>query len=107
MTKQQENAIEQIKKAIPRFDFYGHPESYEIKKLEVIDEYEEWGRVIVYVETGRVEDEGTLAEMICRKRRQIFIGPRGGCIAYKYNAKSKKSVRVEGFFRVMNEGWEM
>lgn len=107
MTKLQQNTIEQIKKAIPRFDFYGHPESYEIKKWEVVDEQEEWGRVIVYVETGRVNDEGTLAEAICRKHRQIFIGRRGGCLSYKYSKRCKRLIKVEGFFRVMNEGWEI
>lgn len=42
MTKAQERTIEQIKKAIPKFDFYGHPDDYEILKLEEKETREQW-----------------------------------------------------------------
>lgn len=74
MTKKQERTIERIKKEIPYFDFYSS-DNYEIKKFEV-KEYETF--VSVYFVTGRKGDEGTMAEVICRKYRHAFIGKNGG-----------------------------
>lgn len=74
MTRAQEITIEKIKKEIPRFDFYNSDE-YEIKKFEISEnEY----FVSVYFVTGRKNDEGTMAEVLCRKHRHAFIGKNGG-----------------------------
>lgn len=104
MTKAQERTIEQIKKAIPKFDFYGHPDDYEIKRWEVKET--DYGKVIVIFETGRKGDEGTMASILCRKHRQIFIGSRGGMECYVYDTKKKKCRTIKGFFKCMNEGYE-
>ena len=74
MTRAQEITIEKIKKEIPYFDFYNSDE-YEIKKFEV-EENEYF--VSVYFVTGRKDDEGTMAEVLCRKYRHAFIGKNGG-----------------------------
>lgn len=74
MTRAQETTIEKIKKEIPRFDFYNSDE-YEIKKFEV-NENEYF--VSVYFVTGRKNDEGTMAGVLCRKHRHAFIGKNGG-----------------------------
>ena len=74
MTRAQETTIEKIKKEIPRFDFYNSDE-YEIKKFKV-EENEYF--VSVYFVTGRKDDEGTMAEVLCRKYRHAFIGKNGG-----------------------------
>jgi hypothetical protein len=48
---------------------------YEIK----IEEVEDCGHFVSLVlEVGMVDDEGTMAEIICRNRRHFFIGKRGG-----------------------------
>lgn len=77
MTDKQYKKIEQIKKMIPRFDFYGAPEKYEVKKWEV-EELGVNGIICVVLVTGLIGDEGTMASLLCRKHRQFFVGARGG-----------------------------
>lgn len=84
MTRAQENTIEKIKKEIPRFDFYSSDE-YEIKKFEV---KENEFFVSVYFVTGRKNDEGTMAEMLCRKYRHAFIGKNGGLMVPRRRGKT-------------------
>lgn len=84
MTKAQERTLNAIKREIPRFDFYNHPETYEIK------EWKEWepdcsGRFMVTFETGMKDDEGTLAAILCRKNRIFWVGTRGGVYVMNKN----------------------
>lgn len=76
MTKSQEKMIESLKKAILEFDTHGSKELIAtFKKIEI----EDLGYAIsFYVVTGFAEDEGTLAEALCRNFRHIMIGKRGG-----------------------------
>ena len=84
MTRAQERTIEKIKKDIPYFDFYNSDE-YEIKKFEIeANEY----FVSVYFVTGRKNDEGTMAEVLCRKYRHGFIGKNGGIIVPRRRGKT-------------------
>lgn len=85
MTKAQERTIEAIKSGLPRFDFYGAPADYEVKEF-VVKEYEYF--VSVYIVTGRKNDDGTLAAVLCRKYRHAFIGKKGG-VSYM-NSKSNR-----------------
>lgn len=82
MTKSQEKKIAEIKGMIPHFDYYG--EDYEVKKWEVTDGYA--GIIFLYFETGKQGDEGTMAEVFCRKIRHCIIGRRGGIQTIGYLA---------------------
>jgi hypothetical protein len=35
-------------------------------------------KLAVYVTTGLIGDEGTMAEVLCRDRIAVYVGPRGG-----------------------------
>jgi len=91
ITKQQARTIRAIIDALPEFDFYGRPDQYEIKSLRLSitdrDTFDDIDRdvlgshrfpVYLVTETGMVDDEGTMAELYCRKYRHLYIGPRGG-----------------------------
>lgn len=62
---------------------HGH---YEVKELEVTMMY---GDAYVHIETGMPNDEGTLAECLCRDFYIFFIGKRGGL--YTYNDNSNRT----------------
>jgi len=51
-------------------------DGYEYKRFEV---KEHSGFIEIISEVGLIDDENTLASVFARTRRQIFIGPRGGC----------------------------
>lgn len=82
-TKQQERKLNDIIEFLTK----GYSSSYEVKELEVTTS-EVWKDVLVSIEIGRVGDEGTLAELICRDHYQFFIGPRGGMFYYPENSYS-------------------
>jgi hypothetical protein len=50
---------------------------HEIKRLS-ITRFDGRPSVTLYVETGRIGDEGTLASIIARDTTHVAIGPRGG-----------------------------
>jgi len=102
MTRHQEAAIAKIRKYIEQNDLFRNDPRYEIKEFEITDEGD---FVQLYIVTGLKDDEGTLASVLCRKKRQIFIGKRGGLRAYRWNNKIKKSTRLEGFTDVMIFGY--
>lgn len=54
---------------------------YEVKKLEVTS-FDDGDDVMVYIVTGRPNDEGTMAELICRDTYRFFIGKRGGLFRF-------------------------
>lgn len=84
ITKAQEKAIAKIKRLAENLHSY-HADKYEIKQFDINDcKY----FVSVVVEVGMKDDEGTLAEVFCRDRAQLFIGPRGG-IRYPVSKKMK------------------
>lgn len=85
ITKQQAKAIEKIKRLAETLFGERHADKYEIKQFD-IDENEYF--VAVVVEVGMKDDEGTMAEIYCRDRAQLFIGPRGG-ITYPVNKQMK------------------
>lgn len=97
MTKAQEIVIRKIEKELPRFDFY-NSENYEIKKFEI--EETDYGPVWVSITTGRKNDEGTLACILCRKHRFFKVGKRGGIQNFQYDGKNKGSVTI---FKLLNE----
>lgn len=104
MTKAQERVINHIKKELPRFDFYSE-DGYEIKKFEVTP-LEGCGIISVYIETGMKNDEGTLAEALCRKHRHFFVGVRGGIETAIYNGNHVKgSFRRVTPFELLNRGY--
>lgn len=104
MTKAQERIINQIKRELPRFDFYSE-DGYEIKKFEVTP-LEGCEIISVYIETGMKNDEGTLAEALCRKHRHFFVGVRGGIETAYYNGNHVKgSFRRVTPFELLNRGY--
>ena len=52
----------------------------EVKVFEL--HRQSYGGWAVRIETGTPGDEGTMASIFCRTRRQIFIGERGGLRAF-------------------------
>lgn len=91
MTKSQENAIERIKRLAARDLMFGDKSKYEFKEFKT-DENEYF--VSVVLEVGKKGDEGTLAEVFCRDRAQLFVGKRGG-ITYPVTNKKGDVVRRE------------
>ena len=84
-TKYQEKAIKNIKRLAEELHSRAHADKYEIKKFEISEnEY----FVAVVVEVGMKDDEGTLAEVLCRDSAQLFIGKRGG-ITYPVSKQMK------------------
>lgn len=98
MTKAQEKAVERIKTMAKKDLFFG--DNWEIKKFEVTElEY----FVSVYVQTGIVGDEGTLASIVARDSCHLFIGKRGG-ITYPYtgrNGWTRKSLQGHSLLKVV------
>lgn len=72
----QEKMIAIAKERIFANDSNGYPGTHEYKlfKVELLD----WGVVQILTEVGRKSDEGTMAAIFCRTRRQIFVGRKGG-----------------------------
>lgn len=93
LTPAQVRTLEALRARLPEFDFYGSPDRYEIKKLElsqaepdpdIVALMASAGMrarkpdVFAVIVTGMKDDAGTLAEVYCRKYRHLKIGPRGG-----------------------------
>lgn len=76
MSPAQEEMIEFAKKQILVNDSNGYPEAHEYKQFDV--KLLNWGKVQILTEVGSKTDEGTMAQIFCRTRRQIFIGRKGG-----------------------------
>lgn len=76
MNKKQEKTVELIKTGVMNaFDYSRGAGRYELKKFTV-NECEYFVSVIAVV--GMVDDEGTMAEYLCRDKVHLFIGKRGG-----------------------------
>lgn len=58
---------------------WGH---YEVKDLNVTS-FDDGNDVYVSIEVGIPNDEGTMAEYICRSAYGFFIGERGGLYVYR------------------------
>lgn len=86
-TKSQQRTLNDI------IDFLtkGYLNNYEVKELKVTTS-EDWKDVLVSIEVGRVGDEGTMAELICRDHYQFFIGPRGGMFYYPENSHNARRI---------------
>ena len=100
MTKWQEKAITDIREYVEKNDLLN--EDYEIKEFEV--EETDFGTVIVYIVSGRKADDGTMAALLCRTKRHIFIGSKGGLKSYK--RKNGKSRTLKGWCDVMFFGYK-
>lgn len=75
-------------------DFVTYTDNYEVKELEVKDSY---GDAYVSVTMGIKNDEGTMAELLCRDTYIFFIGRRGGIFQYTdtYRKAYRKYYQVE------------
>ena len=94
MTKQQERRIEEIREIM--LNLVGYRETKEIKEEKIEELF--YGAVSMVIEVGNIGDEGTMAELYCRDRAHVFIGPRGGCFTYakaKSGANKGQLVRYE------------
>lgn len=86
MTKQQEKAIEKVRRLV-KAELYS--DDYEIKEWKISEcEY----FVSLVVEYGLKNDEGTMASLIARDRAHLFIGEKGG-ITYPVTKKNGDIVR--------------
>lgn len=74
---------------------------HEVKEFEVTDFKDDGDDdVMVFIEVGMPNDEGTMAELICRDRYRFFIGKRGGL--YRYGNKGGMTplrFNVVGYFK--------
>lgn len=86
MTKMQEKRVKQIKENWTQL-CHGikYAEKYEIKEWEV-EELKYF--VSLIIEVGLKNDEGTMAQVYCRKRCHIFIY-KGGRMTYPISHKKK------------------
>lgn len=101
MNKTQERVVERIRRDVMKtFDLSRGAGEYEMKEFTV-NECKYF--VSVVAEVGMVNDEGTLASILCRNRVQLFIGERGG-ITYPVfkNGKSYRK-RFTGYFTTYME----
>lgn len=108
MNRKQEQIIERLKTAILLHDGLGqtHVDRYEYKKFEVEEKY---NLVFLLTEVGSKTDEGTWASLLCRTRRHILVGKKGGvrllnAVSYhhgkKHSVHSKKT--PQGWFQVIH-----
>ena len=119
LTPAQVRTLDAIRAQIPRFDYYGHPDDYEIKQFElsqadpdpVLAELMQSAGmrprrpdVFLHVVTGMVNDAGTMAEYFCRKHRHLCIGPRGGISSSPITRNGFKPVSL--FDALNSEYWE-
>lgn len=98
MTKQQEYSLKRLRAFIERYDINereGSTTKREFKEWEV-RKLEDTDLIAVYSVVGLVEDEGTMASLICRTYRHIFIGKNGGYATYVDKKKGKGSKKVCG-----------
>lgn len=118
LTPAQARTLDEIRSRLPYFDFYGRPDDYEIKKLELSQAEPDpeiialraslgmrtrMPDVFVAIITGMKNDDGTMAEIYCRKRRFLKIGPRGGI---ESSPISRKGFRPVSLFTLLNsEYW--
>ena len=70
-------------------DFAKHTDQYEVKELEITDCC---GDAYVSAVIGLKNDNGTLAEFICRDMYLFFIGRRGGIYQFNHNIKNLRKV---------------
>ena len=98
MTQAQQRMVNRIRREAENM----HSSSdYEIKEWDVQDT--DWGTVIIYVEVGLVNDEGTMAQCLCRDRVQLFIGPKGGT---KFPVhRCKKDGTIHNFYKSYTNIW--
>lgn len=103
MTSKQKKTVELLTKAIEKNDFFGHPESHEFKQYEVIEM--DNGTVELLCVSGLKNDEDTLACMLCRRTRQIFIGKNGGLRCYDNTKKNNKGAVLRKWSDVVIYGY--
>lgn len=71
-------------------------DNYEVKELNVSDSY---GAAYIDITVGLKEDEGTLAESLCRDTYLFFIGKRGGIFQYEGSSQTyRKPYEVKSLF---------
>lgn len=95
MTRAQERTIEEIKRLIPKFDFY-NSDNYEIKEFTVRED-ESIDFVSIYFVTGRKNDDGTMASVIARKYRHAIIGKNGGIMVFRRKGRTTFRATVFDF----------
>lgn len=95
ITRKQKLEIDHILRDIPYYDFH-NSNKFEIKTFEI--NVNGFGIVDLYFVTGMIDDEGTLAGILCRKYRHVFIGKRGGLSM----VSDKGSIRNINHFDLMN-----
>lgn len=103
MTSKQKKTVELLTKAIEKNDFFGHPESHEFKQYEVTEM--DNGTVELLCVSGLKNDEDTLACILCRRTRQIFIGKNGGIYCYDNTKKNNKGAVLRKWSDVVIYGY--
>lgn len=96
VTDRQVDMARKLVQRIFKHDSYGNPFRYEFKKLEL--KASDHGALYLVTEVGGRRDEGTVASILCRNRRHIAIGKRGGVTLI--NAKEKR--HTHGLFHAVN-----
>lgn len=76
MSPAQKRMVKFARKQILKNDSHGYEQDHEYKRFDV--KLLDWGKVQILTEVGSKTDEGTMAQFLCRTRRHIFIGRKGG-----------------------------
>ena len=103
MTNKQKFTVDLLTSAIKSVDFIGHAENYEFKEYTITEH--DYGTVELYCVTGLKGDEGTMAEVLCRRTRQIFIGKNGGLTSYNNQKKNNKGATLHAWSDVVYFGY--
>lgn len=99
MSKSQKGTIKALYHLAVSRDMFGDTDRYEFKKLE-LSMLEDSKTIQFLCETGLIGDENTMASILARNTRQIFVGKKGGVSAYKFNEKNRKVRRLNGWTQV-------
>ena len=100
MTEKQKRTVEMLRRRVIQMD--GHGDKYEYKRFEIREL--EYGAVSVVSEVGLIGDEGTAASILCRTRRHLFVGKRGGLTLVNAARFVKKDGRLRKIPRANVKG---
>lgn len=75
MTIKQKQKIQNIRDSVVSTIYGKQSENYEIKQFKITES--EYDIVSIIIELGMKNDEGTLAECLCRNTAIIFVGKNG------------------------------
>ena len=108
MTDKQREMVDWLREQILFHDGLRNTDEHEYKSFDINTEYSSF--VAVSTVVGQKGDEGTMASVFCRTRRNITVGPRGGMTLLntaRYDKKTKKMIRVKTHATGRSVAWAL